>query len=1301
MTSPTADHYFNQAVQYHRSGELAEARAAYERCLALNPDQHHALANLGSVCRRLGLLDMALQYLRRAVALQPMDAGAHYNLANALRDTGDLAAAESSYRRAASLNPQDAAILYNLGILLTQLGREADARESYRQAIAANPEHLEARLNLAVSCAGIGEVSLARQELDALLERQPGFVPALNNLAALQQDTGQTEAALATLRLAAERQPDLPQPRSNLLMGMQYHPAAAQAELLNHARAWGEWASARAAGRELPLPMNLKPVGWISAAHPPSDGGCAALIHPTKSRISGSRNSIRATVGDCALSPTPSDGTSSHSTDETTSHSTRLSKNDNQVAGYRLAKNTSQVAGYPRRGEGSRALRVGYVSADLCMHPVGLFLKDVIAHHDPSVVTPVIYSNGNVRDPVFAAIVQAAQSKGGGLREIKELDDATLAAQICADEIDILVDLSGHTGKSRLAAFAWKPAPLQISWLGYFATTGLPAVDFVILDPWHAPVGTEDQFSEAIIRLPHNRFCYSPVDFAPEVSPPPFEKNGFITFGSFNNTAKLNDAVLDAWARILKAVPDSRLILKWRTFADAPFRRRVTDTFATQGIAAERIELRPMSSHRELLEQYADIDIALDPFPFSGGHTSCEALWMGVPVVTLPQERVVSRQTWSFLNNIGLPGLAAKDIDGYVQLAAGLASSPDTLKELRQSLRERMRGSPLCDVQRFTRLLEEAYRVAWQEVIGGQRPKGVSTNSRGQTMLAHPTTNNPRGQMELAHPTPVVSPADFLKQVRIRAEALMERLNADREQPDLWLELTGQMAALLRHEAVVAFADEVLQRRPDDPAALTLKGNALRVINKADEALACYRRVLELCPQSAEGYCNLGAAYQTLGRYPEAIAAYELAVALKPDEPAFWGNLAVSLTYSSSHTPADVLSALRRFDAQIARPLRDPRPHANGRDSERRLRIGYVSPDLRKHAVAYFALPLIEGHNKDQVEVFCYYNHRQDDDWTKAFKKTADHWLDCAGMGDAALAERIRADGIDILVDLSGHTENNRLLTFARKPAPVQVTWMGYVTTTGMSAMDWRVTHDDADPPGAEAQYSERLWRLPGTMWCYRPLPGMPEVSAPPFARNGHITFGSFNRYSKNSPLVLETWAQILNRVPDARLVICVPEGEIRQRMASFFSERGIAPERIAGFAKLSHEDFWKLHAEVDIALDPFPFGGGTTTCETLWLGVPVVTCTGKEGGDFAPRFASRMGYAFLNNIGLPELACETITGYIDTAVQLALDPPRLTALRQSLRDKMAHAPLTDEARFAGEMEQAYRAMWREWGGPE
>jgi protein O-GlcNAc transferase len=361
-------------------------------------------------------------------------------------------------------------------------------------------------------------------------------------------------------------------------------------------------------------------------------------------------------------------------------------------------------------------LRVGYVSADLCMHPVGLFLQDVVAAHDPAVVTPVLYSNGSFHDGVTVRLVEAARGKGGDFREVKELDDLSLARQIVADGIDVLVDLSGHTGKSRLAMFALRPASVQVSWLGYFATTGLPAIDFVILDPFHAPGRAEAQFTERILRLPYNRFCYVPVAFAPDVAPPPFEKNGFVTFGSFNNTAKLNETVLAVWARILAQVPASRLILKWRTLTDEPYRQRILRFFALWGVLSERIELRSISVHRELLEQYADLDIALDPFPFSGGYTSCEALWMGVPVVTLPQARVVSRQTWSFLANLDLPGLAATNVEAYVQLAVALAHSPGMLKDLRMSLRGRMRISSLCDVIGFTRRLEKAFWLAWDTI---------------------------------------------------------------------------------------------------------------------------------------------------------------------------------------------------------------------------------------------------------------------------------------------------------------------------------------------------------------------------------------------------------------------------------------------------------------------------------------------------------------------------------------------------------------------------------------------------------
>ncbi|WP_407702957.1 O-linked N-acetylglucosamine transferase, SPINDLY family protein [Thiorhodovibrio frisius] len=282
------------------------------------------------------------------------------------------------------------------------------------------------------------------------------------------------------------------------------------------------------------------------------------------------------------------------------------------------------------------------------------------------------------------------------------------------------MDLSGHTAGSRLSVFAHRPAPVQLSWLGYFATTGLTTLDAVLLDPWHAPEGTEAQFVEPILRLPAGRWCYQPVPWAPkELSPPPAERNGWITFGSFNNTAKYHAEVFALWARVLNAVPGSRLILKWRTFNDAALKAVVREVFQGQGIAAERIELRGPSFHKEVLQQYADIDIALDPFPFTGGLTSCEALWMGVPVITWPQSRVVSRQTHALLHQIGLPECSVKDPDAFVRLAGDLAADPARLHELRQGLRARMQGSTLMDAVGFTRGLEHALIALYRQIDSG------------------------------------------------------------------------------------------------------------------------------------------------------------------------------------------------------------------------------------------------------------------------------------------------------------------------------------------------------------------------------------------------------------------------------------------------------------------------------------------------------------------------------------------------------------------------------------------------------
>jgi predicted O-linked N-acetylglucosamine transferase (SPINDLY family) len=1296
MQDSTRQELFNTALSHHQAGDWVLARTTYERYLECHPDHPHALANLGSVYRQLGLPDLALRCLLRATMVAPEDAGAHYNLANLYRSQGQLAQAIQAYHQSLSCpasDEQHAQTAYNLGLTQVERRDYEAAETAYRQACSVNPRHVDAALNLATLLAGLGRLTEAGQYYENLLQRHPDDARIINNLASLYQDAGRTREALHLLQQAIDRQPDLPQPRSNRLMSLQYDLSATPEYLLAEAQAWGHWATGRA---------------------------------------------------------------------------------------------TRQPGITPKRHFRTRPaaapLRVGYVSADFCMHPVGLFLNATLTAHDPTRVTPILYSNGSPRDGITAQLVQAAQSKGGGFREVRERDDLTLARQIQADEVDVLIDLAGHTGKSRLALFALRPSPVQIAWLGYFATTGLPAIDFILLDSCHAPPGTEAGLTERIIRLPHNRFCYTPVSFAPEVSPSPCRVKGHITFGSFNNTAKLNEAVLTTWAAILHRVPDSHLIIKWRTLADVAYRQSLETFFKARGIDPGRLELRPMSVHRALLEQYADIDIQLDPFPFSGGHTSCESLWMGVPVITLPGTRIVSRQTFSFLAVMGLTELAASSAEDYVGRAVALAFDPVRLQGLRSTLRVRMQSSPLCDVTGFTRHLETALHQAFdtvrRETALARATEGVHLREQGKPVeerlacyreawrlapeeavfganlaSALSGAGQPEEAELVARQATRIQPARFeawfnlgvalaaqqketeaaeaythaaglLPETSIQPDT--QRVTVWQAAADAWsrgrhaleaarcyqsalkaagpaltaqrahlLGALGEMLEAIHHfpEAETAYR-EALAITPDDPAQITNLGNALRALRRYDEARTCYERVLALRPDLAGAHTNLGTIFQGLGDNESAVACHRKALALDPGLAPVWSNLAAAMTYSLTHHPEAIREALAGFDRNFTRSTEAIPSPDNTRKPDRRLKVGYVSPDFRKHAVAYFALPLIEGHHREAVEVFCYYNHLQQDEWTARFRARADHWRSVVTLSDEALARQIRQDGIDILVDLAGHTEGNRLLTFALKPAPVQVTWMGYVTTTGLSTMDWRVTHADADPPGTESHYSEKLWRLPGTMWCYRPLPDMPAVTASPFERKGYVTFGSFNRYSKNGPAVLAAWVNILERVAGSRLLLCIPEGTVRQEIALFFGARGIDPVRIDCFAKVSHADFWNLHGEVDIALDPFPFGGGTTTCETLWMGVPVVTVTGREGGDFPPRFASRLGQAFLYNLGLHELVAGSVGEYCDIAVRLARDPDRLRALRQGLRRRMAAAPLTDEARFVEEMEQAWRGMW-------
>jgi protein O-GlcNAc transferase len=495
-------------------------------------------------------------------------------------------------------------------------------------------------------------------------------------------------------------------------------------------------------------------------------------------------------------------------------------------------------------------------------------------------------------------------------------------------------------------------------------------------------------------------------------------------------------------------------------------------------------------------------------------------------------------------------------------------------------------------------------------------------------------------------------------------------------------------------DEAAAFYRRALALEPDFAEAHNNLGNALKDQGKLEEAVESYGRALALKPDFAEPHNNLGNALKDRGKPNEAVAAYERALVLKPDYAEAHGNLLLCLNYRSDLSAQEVLAEHRRWDERHGSKLRQATlPHANDRDLDRRLRIGYVSPDYRRHSVAYFLEPLLRAHDRAAVELFCYAEVARPDAVTARLRALADHWRPTVGMSDEALANRIRADRIDILVDLAGHTPHNRLLLFARKPAPVQVTWLGYPNTTGLSAIDFRLVDALTDPEGAADDWaSERLIRLEGGFLCYAPPFDAPEVAARPSLASGAITFGSFNNPAKLSAATIGVWAALLARLPRARLLLKgAPFADettcdlFRARFASHGIDAGRLVLRAWTADTGSHLG---SYGEVDVALDAFPYNGTTTTCEALWMGVPVVTLRGD-------RHAGRVGTSLLSRIGLDELIASDEAHYIDIGAGLAADPVRLAELSHSLRQRLQGSSLCDAAAFARRYEAALRHLWR------
>ena len=524
------------------------------------------------------------------------------------------------------------------------------------------------------------------------------------------------------------------------------------------------------------------------------------------------------------------------------------------------------------------------------------------------------------------------------------------------------------------------------------------------------------------------------------------------------------------------------------------------------------------------------------------------------------------------------------------------------------------------------------------------------------------------------------------------AEACYRRALAEKSN---YAEAYCNLGILRNEQARYAEAEanyrRALELKPDFADVHNLLGKTLKLMNRPTEAEASFRFALQIKPDFAEAYNNLGVIFDDQGRIAEAEANYRRALELKPDYPEAHGNLLFVLNYHPDLSGAEIFSAYRDYDERFARVQRaEWRVFGNIREPNRRLKIGYVSADFRQHAALHFLEPLLAHHDKRVVEVYAYAEVNQEDAATARCKAYMEHWIPTCGLSDAALAERIRADGIDILVDLAGHTEGNRLQVFARKPAPVSVSWLGYGSTTGLTAIDYFLTDEASAPPGSEALFSEQPWRLATPSYAYRPAVGMGPVSTLPATGRGYATFGTLTRAVRINHRTIRVWSAILKRLEDARLVIDsgnFRDVSLQHALAEKFAAHGIKRTRLEiGF----HSPPWDVLRGIDIGLDCFPHNSGTTLFETLYMGIPYVTLAGRPS-------VGRLGSSILEGVGHPEWIARSEEEYIEKAVALASDLPKLAALRSGLRSEMKASPLMDEAGFARKVEAAYQGMWMTW----
>lgn len=1173
---------------------------------------------LGAVLQQQHRPHEAITAMRQAVSLLPQDYEALNNLGLTLKITENLTESESTLRRALALKEDFAEAHNNLGVTLMAGGRFSESEECYRRALTIQPDYFEALNNLGICLKNQGRLAEAETSLRRVLQQRPDYAEAWNNLGSiLSKGANRSAEAESCLRKALELQPTFAVAWKNLGDVLQGQGSSDASEQCYH----------QALDHQPDYTDAYDALLFVANYHPDRSGEELFTLY----RQYDERFCLPLLVN-------------------------------------QQHQNTRDTA---------RRLKIGYVSPAFYQHPVLHFLMPLLAHHDKDHFEIHAYSETLREDQ---ATVQYRELCDHWISTIG-LTDEELTARIRDDQIDILVDLAGHTSRNRLKVFARKPAPVSLHWLDFGYTTGLTAIDYYLTDLSAAPLGSEHLFSERPWRLPGPPFAYRPEPDMGPVSALPADRRGYVTFGTLSRAIRINYRIIRVWSEILHRIGNARLVVDSVNFKDKTTQDSLREKFANHGIDGNRLIIGYHSPPWDMLRE---MDISLDCFPHNSGTTLFESLYLGVPFITLADRPAIGRLGCSILESAGHPEWIARNEEEYIEKAVSLATDLPRLASIRNNLRRELKRSPLMDELGFTRGIEVAYQQMFQRWC-------YQSPSTGNDATNNPPSAAAGGENQAI--------AFFNRGVELQVESKISEAKTQYIQAinlhNNFVLASNNLGVIFqqeeKYEDAAACFLRTLALKSDYTDACYNLGNTRKMQHRLLDAEDAYRQTLAIKPDHVNALYNLGDTLQEQGRQEEAEICLRQALLLAPDHKNAFSTLLFTLNYSPNKAPEEIYQTYKEFNHRFFLPCQATwQPHTNTSPEKRRLKVGYVAPNLRKHPARYFLAPLLTHHDRSLIEIFAYVEISANKAAGDLFSGFAEHWLATRGLTDEEFCDCIRRDGIDILVDLAGHTAHNRLGVFARKPAPVSLHWLDFGYTTGLTAIDYYLTDRVSVPAGSEHLFSETPWRLATPALAYRPPQETGPAGPLPARRNSFITFGTLTRAVRINHRTIRVWSAILKGCLGSRLIVnsgSFQEPAMRDALAKRFQAHGIEKERLdIG----SNSPPWDVLRKMDIGLDCFPHNSGTTLVESLYMGVPYITLADRPS-------VGRLGSSILEGIGHPEWIAATEEEYVKKALDLAADRERLAAIRFRLRDEMTRSPLMDEPGFAGKMENAYQEMFTRW----